>query len=215
MSDDWRLRVDLHDDSPARALTERLAASELEHDLKASFHDRVVVSRDGNEVFAYTGSRAQAERARELIESLAAEHGWTVETELTRWHPDAEQWREPDEPLPASDAERAAERAALIEQERREAAEQGYPEFEVRVQCERAADAAALSERLRTEGLTNVRRSTYVLVGARDEDTAKRLSERLRDEAPPGCTVIAEGTAMAAYAALPQNPFAVLGGFGG
>jgi hypothetical protein len=215
MTDDWRLRVDLHEHGPARALTERLAASELEHDLEASFHDRVVVSRDGNEVFVYTGGREQADGAGELIESLASEHGWTLEIELMRWHPDAEEWRDPAEPLPASDAERAAERAALIEQERREAAERGYPEFEVRVECQTPVDAAALSERLRAEGLTNIRRSSYLLVGAADEDTAKALSERLRDEAPAGCTVIAEGTPMAGYAARPQNPFAVLGGFGG
>jgi hypothetical protein len=215
MSDDWRLRVDLQAHGPARLLTERLAASELEHDLESTFHDRVVVSRDGNEVFVYTGSRDQAESAERLITSLAAEHGWDLDTELKRWHPTAEEWEDPDKPLPASDEEQAAERAELIEKERRESLEQGYPEFEVRVQCTSPGEAAALAERLRGEGVPNVRRSTYVLVGANDEETAQALSDRLREEAPAGCTVMTEGTPRAAYAALPSNPFAVVGGLGG
>ena len=34
MGDDWRLRVDLHEDGRARMLTERIEAAELEHNLK-------------------------------------------------------------------------------------------------------------------------------------------------------------------------------------
>ena len=215
MSDDWRLRVDLHEHGAARLLTERLAASELEHDLESSFHDRAVVSRDGGEVFIYTGTREQARNAGRLISALAEEHGWAVETELKRWHPTAEEWEDADKPLPASDAARAAERAELIAKERAESAQRGFPEFEVRVECASREAAAALTERLRGEGIPSVQRSNYVLVGAADEEAASGLSDRLRGEAPPGCTVITEGTLRAAYASGPANPFAVVGGLGG
>jgi len=60
MTDDWRLRVDLHESGIAHRLTEHLKASHLEHDLHDAFRDRVVVSRDGGEVFCYTDSREQA-----------------------------------------------------------------------------------------------------------------------------------------------------------
>jgi hypothetical protein len=215
MSDDWRLRVDLHEGGFAHALTERLEASELEHELETSFEDRVVVSRDGGDVFAYAGTRQQAEQAEKLIRSLAAENGWHLEAVLERWHPTAEQWEDADAPLPDSDAERAEERAELMEDERQEAEQRGYPEYEVRVELPSHDDAVRFADRLRSEGLASVRRSNYVLVGAADEDSANSLADRLRGEAPAGSTVTAQGTLEAAYADRPPNPFAVLGGLGG
>src|SRR5207302_1176245 len=128
-------------------------ASELEHDLHSAFHDRVIVSVDGPEVFCYAGTREQAQRAERLVRSLAEQHGWKLATELTHWHPSAEEWEDPDKPLPASDAERAAERAELMEQERTESATRGYPQFEVRVRCRSHRDTLALAEQLRSEGL--------------------------------------------------------------
>jgi hypothetical protein len=63
VNDDWRVQVDFHEEGDARALTERLDAQQLEHDLSDAFHDRVVVSRDGARVFLYAGTRDQAEGA--------------------------------------------------------------------------------------------------------------------------------------------------------
>jgi hypothetical protein len=214
MSDDWRLLVDLHEESSAHKLTERLEARELEHDLEASFHDRIVVSRDGAEVFCYAGTREQAERTERLIRSLAAEHGWQLDCDLKRWHPSEEEWEDPDKPLPEGDAERAAERAKLIEKERQAAESRGYPEFEVRVELASHHDAMQFVERLREEGLSPVHRWKYLLVGALDEDSAKALAERLRAEAPPGSKVSAEGTWKAIRAEQPPNPFAIFGGLG-
>ena len=214
MSDDWRLGIDLHEEASAHKLTERLEARELEHDLEASFHDRIVVSRNGPEVFCYAGTREQAEGAEELIRSLAAEHGWHLDSDLKRWHPSEEEWEDPDKPLPDSDAGRAAERARLMDKERQEAESRGYPEFEVRVQCASHNDAMHFVEKLREEGLSTVHRWKYLLVGALDEDSANALVERLRAEAPPGSKVSAEGTWKAIRAEQPPNPFAVLGGLG-
>src|SRR5207248_10096241 len=119
----------------AADLRDRLEATDLEHELGNTFRDRVVVSSDGPEVFCYAGSREQAENAGELIRSLAGERGWQVETELKCWHPAAEEWDDPDKPLPASAAEQAAEHAALIDRERQESQASGHPEFEVRIEC--------------------------------------------------------------------------------
>ncbi len=108
--DDWRLRVDLHEEGLSSALTARMESRELTHDLETSFHDRVVVSIDGPEMFCYTGTREQAERAAELIRKVADEHEWDVDFELKRWHPIAEEWRDPDEA--AADRCRGAGRGA-------------------------------------------------------------------------------------------------------
>jgi hypothetical protein len=214
MSDDWRLRIDLHERGIAHRMTERLEASKLEHELESSFHDRVAVSVDGSEVFCYTGTREQAERAEQLIRSLASEHEWELTTELKHWHPVAEEWEDPDAPLPASDADVKAEHEELIEQEREDTKSQGYPDFEVRVQCPSTADAEKLEATLTAEGLTSVRRSNYLFLGTTDEDSANALAERIRREAA-GATVVVEASAEAVYEDRPPNPFVFFGGMAG
>jgi hypothetical protein len=215
VNDDWRLQIDVHEEGHAGALTERLDAEHLEHDLSEAFHDRVVVSRDGARVFLYAGTREQAERARDVVEAEARQHDWTVDVDFRHWHPTAEDWEDPDKPLPENDAAKLAEHEALIAREREETARTGHPEFEVRVDLPSRHDAVRFSEQLRQEGLPAVHRWKFLLVGAADEDMAEALAERIRDEAPPGSRVNVEGTWAAAYAERPRNPFAVLGGFGG
>ncbi len=211
MSDDWRLHIAFDEQGYAGRLVERLDASELEQRLERSFPDRVIVSREGTEVFCYAGTREQAEMAEQLAQSVAAEHGWQLQTELRRWHPSAEAWEKPDVPLPESDAQLAAEHAERIARER----EQPYPEFEVRVECSSREAAAELAERLRAEGLPSVQRFRFVLVGAADEDSAAAFAERLRAEAPAGSTVSTEGTVASVLSSVGGNPFAVFGGMGG
>jgi hypothetical protein len=219
MSDDWRLRIELDGEDHARELADRLRRFDLPHDLQTSFHDRVVVSRDGAEVFCYADTREQAEAAERAIRSLAAERGWRITSELRRWHPVAEEWEDPDTPLPQTAAEQAAERAELMAAERGESARQGYPDFEVRVRCSSRPEAEELANRLRSEGIRCVQRWQFVVVAASDEDTAKALAERIRAEAPPGSTVTAEASVAEAVAeaplATPFSPFAVFGGLGG
>src|SRR5437588_2783017 len=105
MSDDWRLRIRVHDPSQAHLLAEQMAAWALQDELEHAFHDRVAVSNDGDELFCYTATQEQAERVQEMIHSLAAKEGWQVDVELKRWHPVAEEWEDPAKPLPASEGE--------------------------------------------------------------------------------------------------------------
>jgi hypothetical protein len=214
MNDDWRLQIDLHDEDRSRTLTGLVDARELQHDLSAAFSDRVIVTRDGARVFVYAGTREQAEKARDAVETEASQRGWTIDVDFCRWHPIAEEWEDPDKELPAGDAARHAEREALMVREREETEKRGYPEFEVRADLPSRHDAVHLSEQLRQEGLPAVRRWRYLLVGATDEDSAKTLVERIRDLAPSGSRVTVEGTWAAAYADRAPNPFAVLGGLG-
>ncbi len=215
MNDDWRVRVVLGGDAPADELIENLEVlGGATHDLKTSFDDRVIVSRGDTEVFCYAGTPEQAESTEELIRSLAAENGWHLESDLKHWHDDAEEWEDPDAPLPDSDAEKAVERAALMQRERQEAAQSGHPEFELRIDCPSHREALAFVEKLRAEGLPSVHRWKYVLVGASDEDSANELAERLRIEAPAGSTVRVEGTWKAVRDETPPNPFAIFGGRG-
>ena len=97
----------------------------------------------------------------------------------------------------------------------RSSADQGYPEFEVRIQCASRHDAGELSHRLSEEGTPHVRRHSYLLVGAADEDSANALADRLRGEVPAGSEVTVERNQRAIYDHRPWNPFTLLGGLGG
>jgi hypothetical protein len=215
MNDDWRLRIELEEAGLAERLGERLEAEEIEHDLERSFHDRVVVSINGAELFCYTGSREQAQRAEELIRRIAGEHQWTLDVSLSHWHPVAEEWQDPDVGEPATGEELEIEREERVEDEREDSAEQGYPEMEVRVQAGSRHEARELSHRLEAEGLPNIHRHNYVLIGATDEDSAQALAERLRGELPAGTAVAVEANRRAVYDHRVWSPFSVLGGLGG
>ena len=192
-----------------------MESRELTHDLETSFHDRVVVSTDGPEMFCYTGTREQAERAAELIRKVADEHEWDVDFELKRWHPIAEEWRDPDEALPTDAEGRAEEHAELVQDEREESAEQGHPNYDVRVQSKSHRDIVKLAERLQSEGIPVVRRWHFLLLGAADEDDANALAERIRGEVPKGSVVTVEGNFREVLDEQPPNPFSFLGGLGG
>jgi hypothetical protein len=219
MNDDWRLKVTLENDSQAHQLADHMANFDREHGLQTSFVDRVVVSRDDAEIFCYAATREQAEAAQHAIDSVAIEYGLPATFELKHWHPTAEEWEDPDKPLPETDAERAAERAELMQEEREESTEQGFAEFEVRVKCPHHHDARALAKRLTEEGIPNVHRWQFVVVAAADEDSANALAERIRREAPEGSVVTAEGGISEVVSETPYGtpfqPFAVFGGLGG
>ncbi len=216
MNDDWRLRIDLHDSGDARALTHALEEHERESGDSGSIHERVVVSHDGEDVFCYTGTREQADDVRQTIVQIVAEHDWHAEYELMHWHPTAEQWEDADKPLPETDAQRAAERQQRIASEDADSASEGYPEFEVRVQCGSRHEASKLVDKLEQEGIPAMHRSNAVLVGATNEDSANELAKRLRGEAPAGSTVTVEGNLRGIYEGRPfWRQFAIFGGLGG
>lgn len=213
MNDDWRVQVDFRDDGVLDALHDRLDAEELEHDLSNAFHDRVIVSRNGTTIFLYAGDRGQAEKARELVVRLTAEDGEEVKIDFRHWHPEALEWRPADEPLPEDAAAWAAEHQARIEAERRESEEQGYPQYEVRVNLSSWEEAGDFAERLRAEGPPTVHRWRHVLVGAADKDAANALADRIRAKAPAGTEVAVEATLKETQDDI-RNPFAFLGGLG-
>jgi len=213
MNDDWRVQVDVTE--AGNKMVEHLDAVGLEHDLDGAFGGTVIVSREGDTVYLYAGTREQAEKAAAVVERLARENNWAAKTELRRWHPEAEEWEEPDKPLPASAAERAAEHEVLVQAERAEVAAGATPQWEVRVDMPSHGDAHRFHESLAAEGIPSVRRWKYLVVGAADEDTARALAARLEAEAPPGSELTVEGNERAVYDERPPNPFAIFGGLGG
>ena len=219
MSDDWRLRVEMNDDRSAHQLTDRLANFDREHDLSTSFADRVAVSRDDAEVFCYADTRDQIDAAEKAIRALAEEHHWQLTTELQRWHSAAEEWEDPDAALPDSDASLAAEHAELIENEREESEAQGYPEYEVRVQCPSQRDAEQLADRLRARGSRAPSAGSSSSSERPTRTARRRWPSGFAARRRPGSTVTAQGSEQEAVDEAPYStpfsPFAVFGGLGG
>jgi hypothetical protein len=213
MAEDWRMHVRLGEHHHAIEISERLQASELEHDVLERLAGRVVVSRDGPELFLYAQTESDLRDAEQVVRSLLEKHDFAAQTELSRWHPDGEEWEPLGEPLPRTEEEREAERDELMEREDAESKAEGFSEWEVRIELPGRHEATELEAKLEAEGLPVTRRWKYVLAGALDEDAANELADRLRGEAPQGSKVTVEGTYPSVRNKVP-NPFAFLGGLG-
>jgi hypothetical protein len=192
--DDWRIRIKI-EDGQASGLLERLGlelgdeASELAQELEKR---RLAVSYDDDEVFVYASSRAEAERARAVIQAELRDLGTAAVTgPVEHWLEDDERWD--DEPPDESWEEDELER--------------GYAPWEVRVSCKSHREARELADQLEQEGYSVERRWRHLIVGTASNEEAKTLAARLHGEVEPGGELIWE--------TVPGNPFAIFGGLGG
>jgi hypothetical protein len=216
VSDDFRLAIELDASGDGLSFAESMRELSLERDARRRLGDRVAVSADGPRVFVYTDTEEAAREAQRAIAPLLAEHALTDSAiTLTRWHPDEERWEPLDKPLPTTPAERAAEHAVEEADETAETLEQGFAEWEVRVELPTHADTVRFAEQLEREGIPVLRRWRFLLVGAPNEDEAKALAERVENEAPPGAKVHAEISGAAVWKVGDPFPFALFGGLGG
>ncbi len=193
MPDDWRVRIELPDETEAQDLLGRLglrqsSADELADELR---EHRLAVSQDGNTLFVYAATGMQAEQAARIIESELDDEGLTPSRFVTeRWLRDEERWNdEPEQP----DVEE-------------ELIARGYAPWEVRVEADSLREAHDLAEQLRSEGYDVSRTFTYVIAGAGSREEAVELARRIHGEVEPGGELV--------YEVQPQNPFAVFGGLG-
>src|SRR5919199_1264529 len=214
MADDWRVTVELDEDEGGLALVRWLEEVELASDVRERLGDRVAVSRDGSHVFLYADTEAAAEEGEAVVRSLLDERGLAAVVTRSRWHPDEQRWEDAAVPLPASDAEREAERERLEADEAADSRRSGVAAWEVRVELGSHEETDALADRLERDEIPVVRRWTYLLVGAANEDEAHALAERLERDAPGG-RVEVQPSGQMAWRVAPENPFAVFGGLGG
>lgn len=216
MDDDWRLQIDLDDDGVSGKVADLMRSEELERELAIDLKDAVIVSHEGERIFLYAATREPLDMVRGKVEEFLGSEGWEAEIQLRHWHPVADEWEDPESPLPTTDAANAAEHEQLIETEDEEtAARHGRAEFEVSVKFPTLHEARDFAKKLREEGLQPVRRFHYMVVGAADEDAAKELADRIRAEAPADAEVKAEYSLRELYDEQPPNRFFFLGGLGG
>ena len=216
MDDDWRLQIDLDDDGISGKVADLMRSNEIENELAFDLKDAVIVSREGERIFVYAATRDPLDLVQEKAGEFFDRKGWKAEFELRHWHPVADEWEDPDNPLPSTEAGKAAEHAQLMETEDEETvARHGRAEFEVSIKFPTHHEAREFAKKLEAEGLQPVRRWHYMVVGAADEDAADELAERIRAEAPADAEVKAEYSLRELYDEQPPNPFFFLGGLAG
>lgn len=196
MRDDWRIRIELEEERHADTLLGRLGldlgSDEAKRLAKELEGHRLAVSQDGDTLFVYADSQAQAEQARRIVEAELHDEGIPPRgLEIERWLGDEERWSgEPPQ-----------------ETWEEEELEHGYAPWEVRVECASREEAERRAAELEREGYRVVRRSHYLIVGTASEEDARVLARRVHGEVEPGGELVWE--------VAPRNPFAIFGGLGG
>jgi hypothetical protein len=180
MADEWRVEVELGDEQHHLKIGERLRALDLDDEAHKRLGDRVIVTRDGEHLFLYTGSEEAAREAERVARELVASQGVSGELRVTRWDETEEAW---------TDASGAEGPAADV-REREEAWSE--PDWEVRVDLPGRAETVELAKQLKGEGLEVRRRWHHLLVGADTEGEAAELAKRMGAEAPAGADVHVE-----------------------
>jgi hypothetical protein len=182
MAEEWRLQVELDDERHGLSLGERLRSMSLDDQARERLGERAIVTRDGSNLFVYTDSESAAREAERVVRELLAEDELSAEIWLARWHPDAEDWKDAEVPLPDTEDEREAERRGREAAAQARAEDTGELPYDVSVGLRGLREAEELEERLRDEGLPVHRRWRHVMVGAPSEERAEELAERLRSE---------------------------------
>jgi hypothetical protein len=190
--DDWRIRITV--ESGDGGLIDRLGlelggeAGELAHELEQR---RLAVSQDGDALFVYAASHAEATRAREVIEAVLRDEG--LHADVSR----VEHWLEEDERWDDEPPQETWEEDEL---------DRGYAPWEVRVTCGSHHEARELGRSLEAEGYRPLARFQYLIVGTASKEDAEALAQRLHGQVEGGGELVAETN--------PGNPFSVFGGLG-
>jgi uncharacterized protein YuzE len=216
VADDFRITIEFEDEGHGLHFGRLLSERELERELRDRLGEGVVVTRDGPHVYLYTGTRQQAAAAERVARDALAEQdeGGRVAA-IERWHPIEEHWEDAEAGLPQTDAQVQREEDRRQQDETDEAREEGYAEWEVRIDLSNHGDAVAFAEHLESQGISPiVRRWKYILIGTPTEEEAQELAARLEGEAPQGATVRAEPSAAVGWEITSNNPFSIFGGFG-
>jgi hypothetical protein len=194
VADDWRIHIEV-EENHAGGLLDRLGADldEEARDLARELEQkRLAVSRDGDDIFVYASSRADADRAHAVIESQLHGLGGAARAgRIEHWLEDEERWD--DEPKGETWEEEELDR--------------GYAPWEVRVEGTSRDAARSLAKTLEAEGYRPIRQSNFLIVGTASKDDAEALAKRLHGTVELGGEVVWEET--------PPNPFAIFGGLGG
>ena len=97
--DEFRVEVDLHESLHGR-LSERLRSLDLDDEVAERLGDRVIVTRDGEKIYIYTGTADAAREGERVVEQVIAEERLEgASIRRRRWNQAQLFWQDADEPL--------------------------------------------------------------------------------------------------------------------
>jgi hypothetical protein len=108
---DWRLQAGLG--SPPGMLEQlvmHLRDPKLVRDVRSQLDADVVLTHDGERLFAYAASRAALERARDAIAVALRERGIESQETISHWDGELDDWLQVEPPPTAGQAQAASER---------------------------------------------------------------------------------------------------------
>ena len=211
--EDWRVKVDLHEEELGAVFVRWLKEHSLEDELAERLRGRVVVSRNEDKYFLYANAREQADAAKEVVDRFLAEHEVHADVEVQRWHEVAEDWEDASLALPQTPEEIEAEHQRRVELERRESAEAGMDEWEVQVTLPDHGSTKKLADKLEGEGVKVSRRWRHLVIPVPSEEDGKELADRVRAEAPADANIEVVGAYGEIVANRPYSGFSLFGGF--
>ena len=97
-ADEYRVEVDLDDQAHGHPFSERLSSLDLDDEVAAKLGDRVIVTRDGPQLFVYTESREACAEAERVVRDTLIEDGLSAKVSATRWNAAAGAWQDADAP---------------------------------------------------------------------------------------------------------------------
>lgn len=127
--DEFRVEVALSEEKHGVSLGERLRTMDLDDEARERLGSKAIVTRDGMHLFVYAGAIETAREAKRVVTQLAEDDGLIAEVSMTRWHPVEGAWKDAEQPLPLSEAEKAAELRAKSERVAGEDPGVKYPAF--------------------------------------------------------------------------------------
>jgi hypothetical protein len=106
---DWRLLAELDMPEPhasLHTLVERLrGGTDVAGEVQAAVPHDVVVTHDGNELFAYAADQSLLATARHALEGTLRQDHITARIRVSHWDDDLDDWRQTD-PLPSAQEQR-------------------------------------------------------------------------------------------------------------
>jgi hypothetical protein len=110
---DWRLRADLgaaYSSGALDQLLRRVRGSDVVKEIDSVVTNDVVITHDGEFLFAYAADEAALGAARSAIENVLRQDNVNPSIIVSHWDDDLDEWRQTDPPL-SGDAERVADAA--------------------------------------------------------------------------------------------------------
>jgi hypothetical protein len=99
--DEYRLELDLHD--ALHGLTDRLRALDIDDEVAERLGGRVIVTRDGEKIYVYTGTDDASREAERVLRQVLTDDGLEAEIRRRRWNSEQRFWQDADEPLSEAD----------------------------------------------------------------------------------------------------------------